>query len=144
MIGSIIRMIIIRVGFMFIRWILSIVSDTYRCVLFLFISCFVSIMGGYSIYCNGLLFVCIFIIILYGKLFVDSLPTVVDVVITIYLWVVNTAIIVLYTAVNRIIHSISTGNIIGIIAWVIVLFGLAYLIPLLGLSPVLLAQETDR
>ena len=108
--GSIIRMIIIRVGFMFIRWILSIVSDTYRCVLFLFISCFVSIMGGYSI----------------------------------YLWVVNTAIIVLYTAVNRIIYSISTGNIIGIIAWLIVLFGLAYLIPLLGLSPVLLAQETDR
>ena len=64
--------------------------------------------------------------------------------ITIYLWVVNTAIIGLYTAVNRIIYSISTGNIIGIIAWVIVLFGLAYLIPLLGLSPVLLAQETDR
>ena len=57
---------------------------------------------------------------------------------------VNTAIIGLYTAVNRIIYSISTGNIIGIIAWVIVLFGLAYLIPLLGLSPVLLAQETDR
>ena len=56
----------------------------------------------------------------------------------------HTAIIILYTAVNRIIHSISTGNIIGIIAWLIVLFGLAYLIPLLGLSPVLLAQETDR
>ena len=35
--GSIIRMIIIRVGFMFSRWVLSIVSDTYRCVLFLFI-----------------------------------------------------------------------------------------------------------
>ena len=85
-----------------------------------------------------------FIIILYGKLFVDSLPIVVSVFITIYLWAVNTAIIGLYTAVNRIIHSISTGNIIGIIAWLIVLFGLAYLIPLLGLSPVLLAQETDR
>ena len=87
--GSIIRMIIIRVGFMFIRWILSIVSDTCRCVLFLFISCFVSIIACYSIYCNGLLILYMFIIILYGKLFVDSLPTVVDVVITIYLWVVT-------------------------------------------------------
>ena len=101
-------------------------------------------MGVYSIYCNGLLILYMFIIILYGKLFVDSLPIVVSVFITIYLWAVNTAIIGLYTAVNRIIYSISTGNIIGIIAWVIVLFGLAYLIPLLGLSPVLLAQETDR
>ena len=106
--------------------------------------CFVSLIACYSIYCNGLLFLCMFIIILYGKLFVDSLPTGVSVFISIYLWVINTAIIGLYTAVNRIIHSISTGSIIGIIAWVIVLFGLAYLIPLLGLSPVLLAQETDR
>ena len=143
-IQSIIGLVIIRVISIVTRWILSIVSDTCRCVLFLITSLLVSLIGCYSIYCNNLLLVAVFLLIIYTKLFIHSIPTVVGGAIHIYIWIVNTAIIVLYTAVNRIIYSISTGNIIGIIAWVIVLFGLAYLIPLLGLSPVLLAQETDR
>ena len=143
-IQSIIGLVIIRVISIVTRWILSIVSDTCRCVLFLITSLLVSLIGCYSIYCNNLLLVAVFLLIIYTKLFIHSIPTVVGGAIHIYIWVVNTAIIVLYTAVNRIIYSISTGNIIGIIAWLIVLFGLAYLIPLLGLSPVLLAQETDR
>ena len=67
-IQSIIIMVIIRVISIVTRWILSIVSDTYRCVLFLITSLLVSLISCYSIYCNNLLLVAVFLLIIYTKL----------------------------------------------------------------------------
>ena len=67
-IQSIIIMVIIRVISIVTRWILSIVSDTYRCVLFLITSLLVSLIGCYSIYCNNLLLVAVLLLIIYTKL----------------------------------------------------------------------------